>query len=112
MKYYTEIVPFELAYKLKEAGYPQDKDKKGYTCGGLLTLRKWSDYAAPTYAEVFDWFFEKGLSIVIAYNGWDCWEYDVYKLTSSDLYAGDFESDWHTAANAAIEKAIETLKEE
>lgn len=115
-KYYTEIVPFELAKKLKDAGYKEECSGH-YAKDGYLweTHPKQNSndtenfFSAPTYAEVFDWLMGKGLSvkiqIAIGNAGWIisaiCWGENWCDISPATF---------HEAANAAIEKACEILK--
>lgn len=92
MKYYTEIVPFELAKKLKEAGYNEECSGHYAKDGHLWeTYPKQNSndaenfFSAPTYAEVFDWL-----------------------MARENIYCD--RHTFHKAANAAIEKACEILK--
>ena len=76
---YTEHVPFEIGVKLKEYGYwnPGCTYESSYNGPCYFTSSKnlyrdgvvapWDEIVpAPTYAEVFDWFFqEKGIVITL-----------------------------------------------
>lgn len=100
MNYYTSIVPAELVERLYGAGCPNifryDLDGKAH-------------YSETFYAEVFDGLMEKGLAaairvlpsgLVVAY------------IVHGDNTAVITRKSWHEAANAAIEGAIEILKEQ
>ena len=119
MKYYCEIVPFELAKKLKEAGYPQTR-AHAYTEGGeLLGMVKLAfkdangAFPAPIYAEVLDWLIGKGLSVEMAKVK------SLYSIHWVSRIEGipqwerrrKTKLSFHEAANAAIENACEILKE-
>lgn len=116
MKYYTEIVPFELAKKLKEAGFFDTLCISAYASDGKF-IKVASDFccSAPTYADVFDWLIKKGYFVFITpsidpddykvgniISEWDGW-------MNADKYARRVS--FYEAANAAIEQACEILKE-
>lgn len=115
MKYYTEIVPFELAKKLKEAGYKEECSGH-YAKDGLLweTHPKQNSndteifFSAPMYCEVFDWLIGKGLSVEMtlftSFCGADLWRFRPMFHQSFE------EKNFYEAANAAIEKACEILQ--
>ena len=90
MKHLTERVPFKVAKKLKDVGYPQcqrDNQYAGpkYTLDGQFTTAPFAEhYAAPTYAEALDWLY---------YDGFDE-NLPNYK-------------DWFDAMNEKIEERIE-----
>jgi len=114
MKYYTEIVTFELAKKLKEAGYPQDNYTREYDESGVLfrLIVGRPFFVAPTYADVFDWLIGKGLSVEMAKVK------SLYSIHWVSRIEGIPQRErrrktklsFHEAANAAIEKACELLK--
>ena len=115
MSYYTEIVPFELAKKLKEAGYPQDiSDTIGYDEKGRFTSFYWQDCAAPRYAEVLDWLIDKGMCVsVYALNvsGDTMWIGHLMDISDDCKYDGSFgyKNSYDEAIAPAIEKALELL---
>lgn len=99
MKYYNAIVPDELVEKLYKAGCPNigryERDGEVF-------------YSETFYAEVFDGLMEKGLAaaILVLPSG-----LVVAYIVHGDNTAVVMRKSWHEAANAAIEKAIEILKE-
>lgn len=123
MKYYCEIVPFELAKKLKDAGYKEECSGH-YAKDGYLweTHPKQNSndtenfFSAPTYAEVFDWLIEKKLVIEMNHLSDKTWIVSLYDNTIIGIpnqgFIAHFKKiTFHEAANAAIEKACEILKE-
>ena len=134
MKHYTEIVPFDLAKKLKNGGYPQDLYTPfAYNDGGELI--EWigkSTLTAPSYADVFDWLMLQGESIEVCLDGYytkqggklelHSWGYRLWHFYHHLDESGEtnpcwddrlFEvgeiGSWEDAANKAIEKALELL---
>lgn len=97
MKYYTSTIPITLAEKLKDKGmigeeYISDR----YT-------------GIPKYCEVFDWLMNNRLSVnILGYN--NEWQGAIH-VPRGCFYAS-IENTWHEAANAAIEKALELIKED
>lgn len=113
MKYYTEIVPFEVAKKLKDAGFPQYHNK-GPWYNTFKELRLFSvcgdAVQAPTYAKAFDWLIEKGIAVEMerTFKEWCAFLCPIEPDTmGSSIFHGPT---FHKAANAAIEKACEILK--
>lgn len=97
MRYYCEIVPFELAKKLKEAGYREECSghyaKNGYlweTCPKQNSNDTENFFSAPTYADVFDWLIEQGYFVFITPSIIDP---DDYKV-------GDTINEWDGWMNA------------
>ena len=116
VKHYTQIVGFEIAKKLKDAGYPQNIGREWYNAIGVLIralpMRE-DEVAAPTYAEVFDWFMDKGYAISVTYFDLNsfCGYLVTLKLKDSD-YATEPCDSWHEAADSAIEVALEMIKKD
>lgn len=119
MKHYTEIVPFELAKKIAAAGYKQKDYGSIYTEDGthigcaMPSPVRGITYNAPTYAEVFDWLLEKGISIEVRrYRSFDDTIYwSASAMSLQEHYATGLRKGWHTAANRAISEALEILEE-
>ena len=123
MKYYTEIVPFDLAKKLKETGYPQElyTDFAYSDSGELIEWIGRSTLAAPTYAEVIDWFMENG--IFIQMEPWHTFALQermgfVYKINTVNEEEAKIDSEvWNDFASfglcieEAVKKAIEMLND-
>ena len=91
MKHYCDYIPLSLAEKLKEKGMPIYLENDGY----------WGKtIKSPTYAEVFDWLMEKGISMDLSTRAffivWD-------KDGNPSVIKG---KTWHEAAEKAIEKAL------
>lgn len=113
MKYYTKIIPSALAEELKTLGIHQLKDNR---------MEGWLNSGDNiTYAEVFDWLMEKRIYIdgyPIYHITNKCYTNEwCFNVMSDDIpqeKEGDYESfgKWHEAANAAIEKALELVKED
>lgn len=118
MKYYTEIVPFDLAKELKEAGYKEECSGHYAKDGHLWETHPKQNsndtenfFSAPTYAEVFDWLLNKSFSIEIQSDIHGLWKGFVAKWKYSENLAFVESEEWHAAADAATEKACEILKE-
>ena len=117
MKYYTEIVPFELAKKLKWAGFPQVLAPHTHFYTKLGRLSYFGDYdspsetsiEAPTYAEVFDWLIEKGLSVELSAH-LVVWKSTLWSIQPrQELFRG--EGSFQEAADTAIETSCALLTE-
>lgn len=122
MKYYNKIVPFEVAKKLKDAGYPQLVGKGVYAENGQSIEGLVMPFiSAPTYADAIDWLFTNG--IFVQMEPWHTFALKermgfVYELNSVDEENAKISSEvWNDfasfglCADAAIERAIEKLKE-
>ena len=111
---YTEVVPFELAVKLKDAGFNEwtatlwesiafdtyrevyfDYEKKA----GMAY------YPRPIYAHAFDWLMDRGIEVSVHRGRMGDYHYHV----GIGHEPGRFKS-WREAAYAAIEKALEIRK--
>ncbi len=101
MNYYTETIPPTLAEKLKEKGMPISKQHLRFAKPGESRLIR------PTYAEVFDWLILRGINTLVRQGKTD-FIVAVYSATKDNYFRKDT---WHEAANAAIEKALELIKE-
>ena len=118
MKYYTETIPVSLAEKLKEKGMPLGNYV--WIPNGMASSKEeanlayYDDQLVPycNYAEVFDWLLDKHEAFVYVTclrmdEGWQycggIWGYGI------DMTFG-WQTSWHEAANAAIEKALELIK--
>lgn len=124
-----DTIPYELAVKLKESGYPQDHDVRYVWLNGRAVDVLWMDefdrcryddadrdgtlVAIPTYAQVFDWLMEKGISCEItrfidfAYeNVCTEWDWNIEEVGPIKDAPGGYANTWREAANAAIEKAL------
>ena len=110
MKYYTEIVPFELAKKLKEVNYPDYLTRNWYNeKGEIIDTLPMDDYPAPTYAEVFDWLIEKGLSVELS-SHLVVWKSTLWSIQPcQELFRG--EGSFQEAADTAIETSCALLTE-
>lgn len=104
MKHYTDIIPLDLAEKLKEKGMPYiEIDCETYDSG--TEYQRDEVWCNNTYAEVFDWLLEKGVVITIRADyylngeiaGWIP-HYNHWGMKRCNA--------WHGAAEAAIEKAL------
>lgn len=106
MKYYNAIVPVELIEKLYNAGY-----------SNIATFNLENNkvtHIEETYATIFDGLMEKDISIELQpeqiLGGWLA---TIERISEQKIYTGSAPfSTWHEAANAAIEGAIEILKEQ
>lgn len=130
---YTAIVPYELAVKLRDIGYPQNIGHNWYdNKGSLVKVLPFNDEVnAPTYAEVLDWLADKEIyPEVNAYpvasqsKGW----YTEYEAVVVDArkgageirtkiegehspFSGEYE-DWCECCADAIEKALDIIRKE
>lgn len=101
MKYYTDIVPLDIAEKLKEKGMHQLTDAR---------MEGWLNSGDNiTYGEVFDWLMEKSVLITPDITDKDDgtlgYVAEVILIRKSSSFLGVY-STWHGAAEAAIEKAL------
>ena len=106
MAKYMSLVPFELAKMLRDAGYPHNKGHHWYDEKGrfIRHLPMDDEINAPYFAEVFDWFLERNLSIEI---------YAAVHITKGFVYGANivgFEGDgecsisqWDTWKEAAVD---------
>ena len=103
MKCYNAIVPGELVEKLYKAGCPN--------IGRYEEADGSVKYSEATYADIFDGLIEKG--VAVAFSREKHWERIqwTFSINTQWVTNGDEGETWHDAANAAIEKAIEILKE-
>lgn len=94
MNYYTDTISITLAEKLKEKGMPIEKEGENTWC--------------PSYAEVFDWLMNRGqrVYIVKSKSGADIW----HGLVNDSLNTLYYDT-WHEAAEKAIEKALDLIKQ-
>lgn len=92
MGYYTETILPTLAWKLKEKGMSIRTEGHSIWC--------------PMYAEVFDWLMGKNIRIYVV-KAVKCNQWHGMVNTNGLIY----RDTWHEAANAAIEKALELIKE-
>lgn len=119
MSYYTATIPPTLAEKLKEKGMPIKEqplyaqvapNARGIVKAGV-GLR------CPSYAEVFDWLIGEGIHIRIIpcrevkklYGTQWVWSWFINKITQPSTNSDNYWMNWHEAANAAIEKALELI---
>lgn len=115
MKYYTETISADLARKLKEKGMPIEMQplyaQEAPNARGIVKagVGLW----CPSYAEVFDWLIERGLTCEITrYIDFGheevCpeWDWSIEKVGPLTDAPGGYANTWHEAANAAIEKAL------
>lgn len=113
MKHYTDIIPPTLAEKLKEKGMPIILGKRyANICPSSEDDEMpYQVLCSTTYGEVFDWSIDKGVYIEILYGSDNnhnvnyigrCWGKERVLLT-------EVFGTWHSAANAAIEKALELI---
>lgn len=121
----NEFVPFEIAKKLKEKGFPQhmcddgyitEEDEK-YDIGDKEMIWLIPDYlpyiAAPIVSQVLKWLRdEKGIHITICVCG-DGWFYEVINISSGKSLVEDYEDDmiqsYEEAALAGIEYVLNNL---
>lgn len=91
-RYYTETIPVALSEKLKAKGMPIETEGENVWC--------------PSYAEVFDWFSNKGIHIAIVPR----WRFSTNSLLDFMLLVNQhsfgFESDWQVAADKMIKEAL------
>ena len=137
MKYYTCVVPFDVAKKLKEAGYPQSPGLNYYQipenmpAAGYVGNPENYDYeqfweyhdkiyTAPTYADVVDWLLDRG--IFVQMEPWHTFAlmnrmgfvYTINTLNEEDAKINreiwnDFAS-FHLCMDSAIIRALELIE--
>ena len=121
MKYYTEIVPFELAKKLKEVGfdfpcthyYVKHEIEGASGSRTAMHPKNWNkgehNTSTPTYAEVFDWLIGKGLSVELS-SHLVVWKSTLWSIQPrQELFRG--EGSFQEAADTAIETSCALLTE-
>ena len=136
MKHYTETIPVTLAEKLKEKGMPMEV-WQAWATPYISVIENseydWLDkelgnepskvekrYAVPSYAEVFDWLRDIGIEVEVylSMTRLDAAKKPVQKIYAWNVFSRHSEANgeedemsWHEAANAAIEKALELIKQ-
>lgn len=108
MKHYTDTIPITLAEELKEKGMPMLTSVSIDIVGGKNVVGEAEDqWYCPTYAEVIDWLMEKDIHMYPNFTDglWSWIIESVYDLKATGRYT------WHTAAIAAIDKALEMMEE-
>lgn len=104
MKHYTDIIPLELAEKLKD---------KGMLIANVVDSITGEKSCRYTYAHIFDWLMEKDMYIRIepfvatafVAKSWG-WSYRIDRLREPSFDTKLGFGDWHEAATKAIEKAL------
>lgn len=114
MKHFTDIIPLDLAEKLKEKGMPIDIDCDTFDSG--TEYQRDERWCNNTYAEVFDWLITKhSLFTAIQYNAVINEYAGIVSLNvdrqlmfglDKDVCIYEYENTWHEAAEKAIEKAL------
>ena len=122
-----DFVPFELAKKLKEKGFPQHITEEAYIVdnygeeeveiGELLPIQLVPDYmddvAAPTIPQVLKWLREeKRIYVDIRFNRYyQFYKYYVFTMSaeSEDMYEECRINTYEQAALAGIEYALDNL---
>lgn len=107
MKHYTDTIPVELGYLLEDKGM-NVKCLQEVAGAGTDEIPPYGQKVLTTYAEVFDWLMEKSVKIYLDSDSglWAWFIESDYDLKRTEDYPS-----WHEAANAAIEKALELIKE-
>lgn len=122
-----DFVPFELAKKLKEKGYPQHITEDAYIVdnygedecdiGDLLPIPLIPDYmddvAAPTIAQVLKWLREKDIMVEIPVDLGDngVWQF-TFRIQTKEFYERATKCDYasyESAALSCIEYVIDNL---
>jgi hypothetical protein len=136
MKFYTKVVPFEMAQNLKKAGYKDYGTESRYangkvTVSGMIneTLKKGeyfnynTDYVvitgksipAPTYAEVFDWLIVKGFDLgvtILRLDGkhkYGCYISDIRDTPDVDISC-PYKNTWDEAVNHSVNIVLQMMK--
>jgi hypothetical protein len=124
-----DIVPFEIAKKLKEKGFPQRPDYFNYSSyydwDGLRKIHSlsnasvWFDpnisrdniYFAPTISQVLKWLRkEKKIHICIDFDKDMNWYFQIAIYSSTDIAAdGDGYNEYEESALAGIEYVLDYL---
>ena len=121
-----DFVPFELAVKLKEKGFPQhwsnddyvveneyeDKFEVGSHYDRCFIPEHLPTIAAPTISQVLKWLREeKKIHIVIDFDGGMNWYYQIalYGLTTYEKESEHKYNSYEQAALAGIEYVLDNL---
>lgn len=105
MNYYNSKISSTLAEKLKEKGMPMEE-------GGKSMI----DWKIPTYADTIDWLLSRYRLMILIVRHEHKWDWWIGLATDKDTYECSVEIDeelsatWHSAADAAIEKALELIE--
>lgn len=117
-KFYTSLVPFWIATRLKDLGYTKNSgyqyDKDGKLCDPAAPGGAQGVCEAPTYAETLDFLMSKEVFIEVFsvhhITLGHTWGWQIYSGEDADDYGSDtLDKPWHEAMNEAIGKALETL---
>lgn len=135
-RFYTKVVPFELALKIRKAGYEDYATESRYAIGkvtvtGMVheTIKRSeyfnynTDYVvikgksipAPTYAEVFDWLitkgFDLGVTILRLKEGYKygCYVCDLRDEPDVDMSC-PYKDSWEETVNDAIDFVLKLMK--
>lgn len=121
MKHYTETISPDLAKKLKEKGMPIEMQplyaQEAPNARGIV--KAGVGIYCPSYAEIFDWFLDKGIKIEIylSMTRLDAAKNPVEKIYAWNVFSRQIEVNgeedsmsWVEAADTAIIKALELIK--
>lgn len=116
-KYYSGVIPFDVAVSLKGVGFPQCKKNEEYrglkyTVDGKLTTAPYADsYRAVTYGEVMGWLIGRGISVEVkSYGmGWCVEVVEWRKRRQPKHYINGFE-DWSRMAHNGVMLAFDIIE--
>ena len=98
MKYYNEIVPFKVAKRLKDAGFPQVDTLVLYKSSGDgetgEILDKTGCIYAPCYASAIDWLLGLGVSVEIFRATGTRWRSCACDIERHETLFCGFEKEW------------------
>jgi len=131
MKNFTDNVFYETALVLREKGYDEFcswyyHDEEEYfgddtkEMVGDLPVKNselMNRVCAPTFADVFDWLHERGLSVEVKCRNpintcKECWYGSVYRISTAKMLWGSDIPDsplWSIAADRAIMEALKLI---
>ena len=130
MRYYTKIVSFEIAKRLKKLGYTKDHGYQYSEDGNLCDPAAPGGHSgiceAPIYAEVFDWLIEKDIEVDLSIENFgkpyswtwvvQCvgsrWKDRINSKKSPMMTTEEVFEDFSECANIAISVALDVLEED
>lgn len=119
MKYYCKTISADLAEKLKAAGMPIEMQplyaQEAPNARGIV--KAGVGLRCPSYAEVFDWFLDRGYDVEVylsmtksnkegVFQRLYAWIVNAPNQVNEATSRDEEYYSWHEAANAAIEKAL------
>lgn len=104
---YTDRISLDLARELESKGFIPDIVADGYWD---IVKAEWKTEEAcyDTYADVFDWFMEKGIYISICHMRTSV-GLEWYPMVNHSCPPAIDGREWNHSANIAIRKALELI---